>query len=255
MPPLLRALLTDLKAAALIGLPDTVYTALEALRGLPEADLPTSALLPLGRALTPLPADELRSLAQDADPVIRALAAAALGEQFALGKNITPADLTVPASDPSPEVRLTLAGGLTGVHGGAAPSKDFLPLADRWLATTTPALLHTGLLLLPHTHPAPEKLTALLTPLHTLAEHDLRDTLLETLTALAQTGHTGTLLNLLDHWAAQPDPNIWLITRALSANWASGHSPQAIAILQKLADNAGPLRAVRRAMERHKRNE
>jgi hypothetical protein len=249
MKPEIRALLTDLKAAALIGVRDSVFSVLHQMRGIGEETLPTADLLPLALALSPLPAADLRSLAQDADPAIRALAAGALGAQFALGGKITLSDLTIPARDPSPEVRLTLVGGLT--HRAGAPPVDFLPLVEAWLSPASVRTLHTGLLLLPRAAPPAEKLPALLAPLHATPDHDLRAALVASLTALAGQGYAAALLDLLENWAAQPAPNTWLLTRALSANWTFDHSARARAILQKLADNAGALRAVRRALERH----
>ena len=93
MPPLLRELLTDLKAAALIGHPDSLTSALDGVRALDDEQLPPSALVPLGRALTPLPAKTLKPLFVDDDPAIRALVSVALGERYMQGKDVTAQDL------------------------------------------------------------------------------------------------------------------------------------------------------------------
>ena len=101
MDALLLELLTDLKAAARLGHPEALETALDAVRALAESDLPPTALVPLGRALELAPASVLRPLQTDPDPAVRALAAVGLAGHYLLGKNATPEDLLIPADDPT----------------------------------------------------------------------------------------------------------------------------------------------------------
>ncbi|MCB9134257.1 MAG: hypothetical protein H6636_02455 [Anaerolineales bacterium] len=134
MTPSLRELLTDLKAAALIGHPESLASALDGIRALDDEELPPSALLPLGRALTPLAAKTLKPLYVDDDPAIRALVSVALGERYMQGKDVTSADLGILAEDPNPEVTTALARASS--NSIPHPEK-LIPLAETWLKPTS----------------------------------------------------------------------------------------------------------------------
>lgn len=270
MTPRLRELLTDLKAAALIGHPDSLQTALDGVRALDDDQLPPSALLPLGRALTSLPADALPPLLHDPDPAIRALAAVALGERYMLGADLSPDDLHHPAADPNPEVRAALARALTEF---IPPQRGKLePLVNAWLRHNPPphpaanggkeggsrkqteidkgAALrtsHTALFLLPHLPTPP---LDRLNPFDAVEDHGIRDALVACLTALAEKGHAAPVLDLLSEWAARPKPNVWIITRTLSASWAQNHAAQATRTLRALAAQTGMIRPIIRTLER-----
>ena len=255
MNPHLRELLTDLKAAVLIGHPDSMQSALDGVRALDDEELPPSALVPLGRALTPLPAKTLKPLLDDPDPAIRALACVAFGERYMSGKDITVKDLNTPVNDPNPEVRAALARALIE-YTPPRPEK-LTPLVEAWLQPPAdggraPRTSHPALLLLPHLPPSSFPVFSLLTPLDSLEDHDFRETLVNCLNTLAEKGQPAPVLDLLAQWATRPEPNVWVITRALSASWAQAHHKQATLILNALAQQAGMIRPIIRALERHK---
>jgi hypothetical protein len=251
MNPLLRELLTDLKAAALIGHPESLTSALDGIRALDDDQLPPSALVPLGRALTPLPAQTLKPLYVDDDPAIRALVSVALGERYMQGKEVSATDLGILAEDPNPEVRAALARAL--IEFTPARPEKLPPLIEAWLKPAQQTnkspnpQIHPALLLLPFSPLPPFDR---LTPLDLLEDHDLRDTLLLCVNTLAEKGYAAPVLDLLATWAARPTPNVWLLTRALSASWTLAHREQATRILQELAKQAGMIRPIVRALER-----
>lgn len=279
MNPTLRELLTDLKAAALIGHPESLASALDGVRALDDEQLPTSALLPLGRALTPLPAKTLKPLYVDDDPAIRAVVSVALGERYLQGKDVTPADLDILADDPNAEVITALARALTEFTP-ARPEK-LAPLVETWLKpanqptnqpsskptnkpaskpgnqqaqkSSNPQTLQSqtlpALLLLPHL-PLSFSLFPLLDPLDTLEDHDLREGLVTCLSTLVEKGRAEIVLDLLAEWTKRPTPNTWLITRALSASWAQSHREQAVGILNDLAAHTGMTRPIVRALDK-----
>ncbi|GAB4581802.1 MAG: hypothetical protein Fur0022_45520 [Anaerolineales bacterium] len=251
MNPLLRELLTDLKAAALIGHPDSLQSALDGIRALDDDQLPPSALLPLGRALTPLPAKTLKPLFVDDDPAIRAVVSVALGERYMQGKDVTAQDLGIPAEDPNPEVRTALARAL--IEFTPPRPEKFTPLVESWLQPpqngVAPLPSLPALFLLPQLSPAPFHLFS---DYDSVEDHALRDVLLTCLNTLAEKGHTAAVLDLLSKWAARPKPNVWVITRALSASWAQHYPEQATRILNTLAAQAGMIRPIVRALERYK---
>ncbi len=259
MNPTLRELLTDLKAAAMIGHPESLTSALDGVRALDDEQLPPSALVPLGRALTPLPAKTLKPLYVDDDPAIRAVVSVALGERYMQGKDVTPTDLDILVDDPNPEVLSALARALSEFTP-ARPEK-LVPLVQAWLKPTQPSKPTNqpiyqsqtlpALLLLPHL-PLTFSPLPLLTPLDAIEDHDLRDALIACLSTLAEKGHAALVLELLSTWAARPTPNVWLITRALSASWALSHREQATQILTDLTTKAGRIRPILRVLENYK---
>lgn len=288
MNPHLRELLTDLKAAALIGHPESVQSALDGVRAVDDEQLPPSALVPLGRALTPLPAKTLKPLFVDDDPAIRALVSVALGERYMQEKDVTPQDLDILAEDPNPEVRAALARAL--LEFSPSRPEKIAPLVEAWLksanrqagkpvvsnvepsanqqtrgeqsqtisnSSTTlrtsqqsPNLpmLHAALLLIPSS-PLPP--FSLLSPLDSIEDHDLRETLVTCLSTLAEKGHAAQVIDLLTEWANRPKTNVWLLTRALSASWAQSHAERATHILNDLAAQVGMIRPIVRALEKH----
>lgn len=257
MNPFLRELLTDLKAAALIGHPESLASALDGIRALDDDELPPSALLPLGRALTPLPAKTLKPLYVDDDPAIRALVSIAMGERYMQGKDVTPADLGILAEDPNPEVTTALARALTEF---TPPRPEKLtPLVETWLPQTNqptskssaslPLQTLPALLLLPHL-PSSFSPYPLLAPLDALEDHDLRDALVTCLSDLAEKDHATPVLDLLSTWGTRPTPNVWLITRVLSSSWALPHRERATQILTDLTTKAGRIRPILRVLEK-----
>jgi len=262
MSPHLRELLTDLKAAALIGHPDSLQSALDGVRGTDDEELPPSALLPLGRALTPLTAKTLKPLLGDPDPAIRALSAVAMAERYLRSKDINLKDLYAPANDPNPEVRAALARAL--IEFTPPQPEKLTPLIEAWLPVDSTGVpdhklrtTHIALLLLPHLSVSPSHLFPLLSPLDSVEDHAFRAALVTCLNTLAEKNPpvyplSAPILDLLSQWAARPEPNVWLITHVLSASWAQNHREEAARILNELAVQAGMIRPILRALERHK---
>jgi hypothetical protein len=243
-----REILTDLKAAVRIGDPDSLYTILEQIRGLSEEELPTTALQQLGLPLYRLPTKELKSLARDASPVVRALAAAALASRFARNPVNLENELTRLGGDKSPEVRQILVQTL--MQEGAPPER-LVPLAKDWTGAEKPGLQTCGLQILPSSRISADTFEGLLHPLAESPDYEVRGALVECLSALAQAGYAASVMSLLQEWARQEEPNIWVITRALSASWALNQSAQALSILKILSEKKGALRSIERAAARH----
>ncbi len=255
-----RELLTDLKAAATIGHLESVQNALDGIRAQPDAAIPPSSLFPLGTVLARLSPENLKSLAQDEDPAIRLIAAIALGKRYMLREDVKPEDLLTSADDPNAEVRNALSRSLTNLESGVSAAQKLLPLTEVWLRKGSPNLIQTSLQILPACLPAEDsrtealsldRLYALLQPLHTAPDHDLRAALVENLNKLAEGGMAETILRLLSEWAEDLNPNMWVITRTLSASWAQKHSPTAVDIFHKLARQKGLIRPIARALARH----
>ena len=70
------------------------------------------------------------------------------------------------------------------------------------------------------------------------------------LNTLTEKGQPTAIFDLLTDWASHPKPNIWLITRALSASWALSHREQATRILNALAAQAGMIRPIVRTLDK-----
>lgn len=247
----LHELLIDLKAAASIGHPESLQAALDRIRDLPDENVPPHELVPLGAALSRLPTQNLLPLLDDPDPAIRVVASAALGSRYSLGLEVSPHDLHKPAGDPNPEVRNALAKSLTNPVYKSVQFEQLFPLIKNWLASPSEHLVYTGLRVLSAVQPSTDELKGLLGSLNHLNDHEARAALVNCLNNLAENGEAGVVLVLLETWSGEPEPNTWVITRALSASWARRHSPQAVDILKKLAGRVGKIRSVRRALERH----
>ena len=241
----LREILTDLKAAALIGDPDSIFAAIEQIRATDEEDLPPSALVPLGEALTKLDPGYYIPLLGDDDAAVRGAGAAAAALAWIAGKNIDRGALDFVADDPALEVRAALAQAL-----GRSPEKS-AGLIDAWLDAGSDTTRQTALQLLAHLPGAGNVAMRKIEALDSVEDHEFRSVLVETLNALATRGHAEAVLALLRTWAERPEPNVWLITRALSASWSKNHSPAAVGVLKRLAETTGEIRPVLRALERH----
>lgn len=241
----LRELLTDLKAAVIIGDPESVHLALERIRSAPDDSVPPSAMHPLGEVLARLPLEQLLPLLDDEDTLIRGMAAVAAAHLHQTGGAIPEEALLFAADDPAEEVRSALADVLAGDPAQAGR------LAADWLTNASTPVQQTGLAMIQRLPRLDAQLLALLEPLDSAEAHDFRAQLVETVSALGETDRHRFALDLLDTWAGRPDPNIWVITRALSAAWSQEHSAEAVRILNKLAGTAGEIRSIQRARERH----
>jgi mycothiol synthase len=88
------------------------------------------------------------------------------------------------------------------------------------------------------------------------AESDLeaRAAFLETLVSVAKSGRVGEVYELLGSWAAEDEPDTWIIAKTLSASWAAHDLDQSEAILQALERRVGENRIIeraKRALARH----
>ncbi len=239
-------LITDLKAAVLIGDLDSIHAAVDQIRGTGDSDLPPSALLPLGEILARLePADFLQFLDDD-DAAVRGAAAAASALAWIAGKKIEAAALDYAADDPAPEVRAAFTQALA-----RAPEKA-AAFAEAWLTAEPETTRQSGIQLLGQLVQPSLHLIKKLEPFDGAEDQETRTVLVETVNTLGAHGMAGPVLDLLSGWARRTEPNVWVITRALSASWSLGESVQALEILQKLADRVGEIRPVVRAMERHR---
>lgn len=245
MNALLRELLADLKAATLIGAPESVQAVLDEVRAASEDALPPSAIQPLGEALARLPIHELLPLLEDEDALLRAAAAVAAARRRLNGDDVPTDALLFAADDSSPEVRAALGSVLSERPELAAP------LAADWLNNPSMNVQQTGLAVLCRLPDPPSQILQLIQPFDSAEDHDFRSDLVDAVSAAAGNGAAAEVLALLELWAARPEPNVWVITRALSASWALDHSPTALHVLDRLAQTLGEVRSIQRARARH----
>lgn len=250
MKALVRELLGDFKAAVRIGDPESIEAVMDRIRDLQDDDLPPAALLPLGEAVAALPLETLSGWIDDGDAAVRGIAAAAIGMKDQVDKTIpeemVPHELLMYiAGDPVDEVRAALAAGLA--RRGARSGE----LAKRFLGDGSLQVRRTGLLLVRAGFLAMRSL-GIFQNFDREEDHGFREDLVDALNRIAEDGRTGEVLDLLDGWAGREDPNLWVITRAVSAGWAQGHSERCLRILKRLEERVGENRSISRAMERHR---
>lgn len=215
-----RSLLRDIKAAVRLGSPEAVNTALDRLLTFPgvaanarmdEAFI-GKVILPLGEALTPLTAAQLRALAEHPLAARRAVGAVSLAYRFLADGEITPRDLRRFARDSRPDVRAALAQALS--LRGAENSQKLFNLGEIWLQDQSPKVRSTALTFLPvFAESRGESLLALLSPLLADSDREVRAALADALTALGRAGLTEPVLDLLARQEAEPNPNSWVIRR------------------------------------------
>jgi hypothetical protein len=267
-----RMLLADLKAAAQIGLPQSLDLAVDRLRGFPQvaSNHPLSeaffdqVILPAGAILSSprLPLAWLRSLLEDPLAGVRAAAAAAVGVRCFEGKDISSQDLLRAGRDPRPEVRRALAESLG--QAGKTGLPRLLDFITPWLEDPSVRLRQAALFSLAaavRRSPAfaldhEGAILGLLDALHNDPDPDVRSALVAALVASAQAGLSRQLLSRMSRWADEADPAYWVISRSLSASWAAAYAQEALAILQNLEERAGQNSAIssaRRALQRHQK--
>lgn len=254
----IRILLRDIQAAARIGHADSLYAALDGLLDLPQFSgnhpIPENTLqqiiLPVGQALARprINAATLRPLTTHSYAVFRATAAAALTLQYLQGINgTTLKDLTALGQDPRDDVRDAIRLALDHHKDDGADMLD--ALYENWLKSGSPRLQSLALGILPQ---LPE--TAALEKLRQLKADTLepnpefKKTLANTLSQLAAGDHPEEVLSLLENWAAQPEPDTWLIGRCLAKPWAADYPKQSLALIETLAALAGPNKQTRKAL-------
>lgn len=253
-----RAILRDIQAAARIGHTESLYAALDGLLDLPQFSgnhpIPETTIqqviLPVGQALARprLNASALRPLTNNPHAVFRAVAGAALIFQYLQGINgTTLKDLTTLGQDPRDDVRDAIRMALLLPNKGATDRLD--ALYEAWLVSSSPRLQALALQILPHL-PAQSTLEKVrrLHP-HGLAPNpEFKKTLAETLGQLAAGAYPTEVLEILSGWAAQPEPDVWLISRPIGKPWAAAFSQQALHLLETLAAHTGPHKQIRKAL-------
>jgi hypothetical protein len=269
-----REFLRDLKAAAALGTPEALDLALLGLRNLPEvrgnqaldSGSIEKLLLPAGEMLGEqrVPYAYLEELSHDHLAAIRALPAAAFVLRTCRGSVEGDEVLIRLAADARPEVRrvLALASRECAAEGQTRP----LTLASSWLTEPVDpkkAAAHarrqaTALeMLVNFTRIAPQAVLAAARGQKQNPDPDVRAALAGLLVAAGQSGQTIDVLDLLEMWAADAEPNEWVICRVLSAHWAANTSGRAAAILDALEASLGLTSSItnaRRALARKGEN-
>ena len=256
-----RQLLRDLKAAAVLGNPEAVDIALNGLLAFPgvaandrmDDGFIEKTILPVGRSLTPIKSSHLRPLLNHKLAAGRAIGAVALADQFIAGKEATPKDLRKPANDPRLDVRDSLGRVLLLV--GHKDPQNLLALGTPWLMNAAPKPRYTALIFIPALAESyGVRLVGLLGPLGSDPDREVRAALVDALNALARAGLAESVMELLALWGGEPHPNVWVISRVLSASWAASYPMEAEAILQGLSSKTGAASQVKSAVEALARN-
>lgn len=254
----IRTLLRDIQAAARIGHIDSVYAALDGLLDHPQfsGNHPIAettlqqVILPIGEALARprLTATTLRPLTNHTYAIYRAVAGAALTLQYLKGINgTTLKDLTTLAQDPRQDVRDAIRVAL--LHSQTDSAEQLDTLYETWLKSSSPRLQTTALQILPHLpeETALEKIRQL--QAHTLdTTAEAKKNYVEALTQLASGAYPREVLKILVAQAAQPEPDIWLISRSLAKPWAAGYPQETLTLLETLAAHIGPHKQIRKAL-------
>jgi hypothetical protein len=244
-----QQLLRDLKVAIALGNPEAVDIALDGMLVFPgiSANDPldevaiSRLILPVGEVLKPLPTPQLRPLLGHPLAAGRAVGGVALAHQFVGARpdwHATQKDLRKPATDPRPDVRISLGKAL--FHVAHQDSEKVLQLGTLWLMNAHPRLRHTALNFLPALGDVYGKqLIGLLGPVGIDADYEVRKALVEALTLLAMEGQADSVLALLTLWSTEKHPNAWVICRTVSGSWAVAHPVQVQEILQTIKSQLG----------------
>lgn len=249
--------LKDLKAAARLGHPESIDMALASLRAIPVVvgneqlgeGFIAQVIIPAGKTLSKLPPSHLRPMAADSLTAFRAIAGAALAQQVVLGKDVNPNVLQIPANDTRPEVRTAFAQ--TFGEAAEAHPENLLQIAQAWLAAPSARLRVTALSFSPALG---ADVLQYLEPFKNEENPEVRAALVEALQTLAQTGLEEPVLELLNHWRAEPRPNVWVICRVLSGSWAATYPHEVTSILKNLKEKVGerkPILNCVKALQRH----
>jgi hypothetical protein len=239
-----RELTGDFKAAVRIGDPESVESVMDRVRTAPDDFLPPSALLPLGESVKDLPAEILLAWLDDEDPAVRGIAAAAIGLQDPSGNRFPGEALIFAADDPVDEVRSALVDGLAANPIGSGE------WVGQFLAAESLPVRRAGLLRARKAQSARYSIR-LLDGFDGETDHALRDELVALLNHVAERVDPEAVLSMLGGWVDREEPNIWVITRVLSASWAQGHTERSTGLLTRLSEKVGDNRPIARALERH----
>lgn len=256
-----KQLLRDLRGAVILNHPQAVDMALNGLLALPGVasndrmsdNAIDHTVLPAGEILAALKAPLLRPLSTHPLAIGRAVGGVALAHRLVKQADTTPKDLWSLAGDPRQDVRQALGKALLGLSS-AYPGKIF-ELAKSWLAQPGSRLRYTALVFLPGLAPSYKaQLLDLVSRLDEDPDRDVRAALVEALNAIAHHTLAAPVLDLLVLWSAKAQPNTWVISRILSASWASEHPSEVKSILgsmQTKIGESGDIQHARKALKRH----
>ena len=259
----IRAIITDLKAAARIGHPDSIQAALDGLRTLSEVssnetlhdDFRNKAILPMALILSKprLSSALITSLEGDSLTALRALAAAIYALLYVEDESISVEELTRWSNDSRTGVRSALRLGL--LHSVEQQPERVVNLVRIWLTSDSPRLQQLGFQVIsgfPSEHCA--AFIPFLSSINMESDPDVNSDLVYALSALAQKGFAADIISLLSEWAQAQQGSAWVITRTLSGSWAAGEAQAALRILRLLALQDGAHKQILtalRALIRH----
>jgi hypothetical protein len=264
MKPEIRAILRDIQAAARIGHTESLWAALDGLLDLPalsgnrtmdEATL-SQVVLPVAGAIagSRLNHAALRPLIGNQYAVFRAVAGAALAEQFLKGSNGTRLnDLKALSQDPRRDVLEAIRRVV--LESGETSSDRQEELYEAWMASPSPRTQTLAIQILPNLPQAVilEKIEHLKNGALTV-QPEVKKALGKVLAVLGAGGHAPQVLAILSAWARKPEPDSWLICASLSKPWASEYAEESLAILTQLATQTGPKKRIRKVLESLHRN-
>jgi hypothetical protein len=254
-------LLNDLKAAVRLGHPESVEIALDGFRSHPviaanerlSQGIIAQLILPAGKILTRLSTIQLSQLLGDPLTSLRAMAAAALARQFVSGEEVDLKLLQAGAGDSRPEVRTALAQTLR--EEGEAHPERILPLAEAWLTADSARVRNTALAFIPALTPTYSQTIFQYLQAFKEEEHpEVQAALVAALQALAQRDLAEPVLALLINWGTEPHPNLWVISKTISASWAASYSTEVESLLQTLHAKVGNRKQITntlKALQRH----
>jgi hypothetical protein len=268
MKSVIRELIADFKAAVRIGHPESIQVALDGYCALPEiagnAALSQAFLeqvsLPLGEVLAfpRLDVEQLYSLLDDPSAGVRALGAVALGVRFLTGQGVAADDLQRPGRDQRAEVRVAL-GETLARHAVQNPQR-LLALVAEWIGNGAEVggswrLRHSGLIALRGLIPDYcDQVVPMLAALPKENDRETRGAHVDTLVSLAEKSGRQSVYEILESWAAEEEPDTWMIAKTLSSAWAAGDLNRSEKILQALERRVGEHQAIeraKRALSRH----
>jgi hypothetical protein len=257
----IHELIADIKAAVRIGHPESLQVALDGYRVLPvvvgNASLTQAfirqTVLPLGEVLAypQLDLAHVETLQDDPLTGVRALGAVASGVRFLAGHGVNEHNLHRPGRDKRPEVRAALGEALAK-HAHENPAL-LLALVRDWLghgASVAPsARLRLSALIamrgLISDHGDELILSLIANPAE--SDRETRSAHIETLICGAESGRESAVYELLTTWVAEPEPDTWMIAKALSSGWAARSPEESEVILHALETKVGEDRAIERA--------
>jgi len=264
----IRELIADLKAAVQIGHPESLQVALDGYRVLPEVAgnakinqaFIHQTILPLGEVLAypRLDMKHIETFLDDPLTGVRSLGAVASGLRFLAGHGVDADDLRRPGMDQRPEVRIALGEALAKY----AHENVFLllVLVSDWLGSgvggaPSERLRLSGLTAMRGLiSDYSDEVIPLLAVLPAESDRETRSAHIETLISGAEGGYETEVYELLTTWAAEPEPDTWMIAKALSSAWAARSPAESEAILHAIETRVGEDRSIeraKRALARH----